>query len=216
MGFPYAEVSRTGELIITKDLNKGGAVNNRTVKAQLGYEVHDPSSYLTPEVTADFSMAAVEEVGPDRVRVSGIRGKPAPATLRVLVTIDLGWRANVEIGYAGPGCLERALLAVDIVRRRLDRLAPEIVSLDVDIVGWDSVFGSQLQRGYPSEVRVRTAAICKTMEGAAEVMLEGQYVLFGPAAGGAGRTASLEPAIGVTPTSIPRELVNIQTDMVLA
>jgi hypothetical protein len=216
LGFPYAEVSSAGELIITKDAAKGGAVNNRTVKAQLGYEVHDPSAYLTPEVSADFSMATVEEVGVDRVRVAGIRGRPRPDTLRVLVAIDLGWRANVEIGYAGPGCLERAQLAVEIVHKRLERLSSEIVDLAVDIVGWNSVFGAQLTRGYPSEVRVRTAAICTTMEAAAEVVLEGQYLIFGPAAGGAGRTSSIEQAIGVTPANIPREAVRTTTTVLSA
>ncbi|MFP3710963.1 acyclic terpene utilization AtuA family protein, partial [Paraburkholderia sp. SIMBA_009] len=82
-GFPIAEIDADGEFVIGKAADTGGAVNARTVKEQLLYEVHDPARYLTPDVTADLSQARVEELGPDRVAVRGITGHARPAELKV-------------------------------------------------------------------------------------------------------------------------------------
>jgi len=80
LGFPMITVE--GEsFIISKLESAGGMVTPEVVKCRIGYEVHDPSAYLTPDVTADFSLAEVEQIGPDEVRVSGIRGTAPPESL---------------------------------------------------------------------------------------------------------------------------------------
>ena len=74
LGFPIGEVGEDGNLVITKVAGSGGAVTAQTCKEQLLYEVHDPRQYIQPDVVADFSQVKVEEIAPDRVRVSGGRG----------------------------------------------------------------------------------------------------------------------------------------------
>ena len=59
--------------MLTKVDGTGGEVNLRTVKEQMLYEVHDPANYLTPDVVVDFTTAKLQQVGPNRVRVSGIK-----------------------------------------------------------------------------------------------------------------------------------------------
>ena len=91
---------------------------------QLLYEIHDPSAYLAPDVVLDITDVTVEEVAPDRVRVSGARGKPAPETLKATVCVDGGALGEAEISYAGPNAAARARLAAETIRERMRKRAP--------------------------------------------------------------------------------------------
>jgi hypothetical protein len=116
LGFPYAEVEDDGSGVVTKLDGTGGVVDERTVKEQLLYEVHDPRAYLTPDVTADFSGAKLSQQAPDRVGIAGITGRARPEKLKVIVGFDGGFLAEAEFSYAGPGAATRAELAASIVR----------------------------------------------------------------------------------------------------
>ena len=83
IGYPVIEVSPDGSFIVTKHAGTGGRVTVRTVKEQLVYEMGDPRSYITPDVVADFATARLEQFGRDRVRVWGVKGRPAPGNLKV-------------------------------------------------------------------------------------------------------------------------------------
>ena len=110
-GFPIAEVEADGSAVITKVAGTGGAVDLQTVKEQMLYEVHDPANYLTPDVVVDFTTARLEQVGPDRVRVTNIGGKPRTPTLKVSIGCTEGFIGEDMFFYAGPGALRRAQLA---------------------------------------------------------------------------------------------------------
>ena len=136
VGFPIAEIFSDGSCIISKADQTGGLVSLRTVKEQLLYEVHDPAAYITPDVIADISEAEVSEVGPDQVRLSGVRGHPRTGTLKANVFFDGGWFGEGEISYAGPNALARAKLAQDILQKRLGHL----FSMRFDLIGLSSIF----------------------------------------------------------------------------
>ncbi|MDX5376514.1 MAG: DUF1446 domain-containing protein, partial [Halomonas sp.] len=159
------EVEEDGSLVVTKPAGTGGMVTARTVKEQLLYEVHDPANYLTPDVVVDLSAVTVREIGPDRVAVSGIRGKPAPQRLKTTVCYEGGWQGEAEISYAGPNALARAQLAAEVLRERLAFRAPSELRSRLDIVGHASVFDSDagdLQRSVQGnaigDYRLRLAA----------------------------------------------------------
>ena len=211
LGFPVAEVS-DGAVVITKLPGTGGAVNDMTMKTQLYYEIHDPASYLTPDVTADFTGIEVHDLGDDRVRITGARGRQRPGKLKVLVGIDQGWRATGEMSYGGPGCVERARRAEQVVRRRLEPYRDEIDDLRIDIQGVNSLFGDRMPGGYPSEVRLRVAVRSTSLDVAREAAHESELLYFGPAGGG-GNVSSVVPALGVTPAYVPRELVPVRTEV---
>ncbi len=190
IGFPIAEVHEDGSLFITKALRTGGMVTPETVKEQLLYEIHDPANYITPDVTLDFSQVTIEPAGPDRVQVLGVRGKPAPATVKVTVCFDGGWLGEGEISYAGPNCVARARKAAEVLRQRVAmRRLP--VQLRLDLIGLSSVHDgndgqlSQASTASPQDVRVRLAASAVLQDDADQAARE-VLALYccGPAGGG--------------------------------
>jgi Acyclic terpene utilisation family protein AtuA len=85
LGFPLAEITPDGDVVVTKVSGSGGVVTTATCTEQLLYEVHDPAAYVTPDVVADFSRVTMEADGVNRVRVSGADGRPRPEMLKVSV-----------------------------------------------------------------------------------------------------------------------------------
>jgi len=96
-GYPLAEVDADGTMTITKLESAGGLVSEATVKEQLLYEVHDPSRYMTPDVTADFSAVRIRQTAANRVRVEGAGGRARPAMLKATVGFDGGLMAEAGI-----------------------------------------------------------------------------------------------------------------------
>jgi len=186
------------------------------VKLHLGYEVHDPSAYLTPDVSVDFSDVWVREVGPARVVVGGARGQPRPDTLKVLVGVDLGWKVVAEVSYGGRDCVDKARTAAQVTHRRLEPVWKEISDHRVDIHGVDALFGSRLVRtGTPPDARLRVAFRCDTQRATEAAVLAGNQ-LYSAARGGGGVTVDVKPAIGVTPAFLPRSAVPLRVEVLVA
>lgn len=164
IGFPIAEVGADGGLVITKADATGGCVNAQTVKEQLLYEIHDPASYVTPDVVLDLTGVSVRELAADRVEVAGVRGKPAPERLKVTACFEGGWLGEGEVSVAGPNCLARARMAAQVLEERL-RIRRLPVRARLDLIGVASVHDSdggalwrESRGAEPAEVRVRLAA----------------------------------------------------------
>ena len=192
VGFPIAEVEEDGSsFVITKPDGTGGVVNKRTVKEQMIYEIHDPTNFLSPDVILDISEVELHQLGPDRVRVSGAKGKAMPDTLKVLVGMDGGWLGEGEISYAGPNALARAKMSAEIMRERVDMLHLDC-DLRIDLIGTGSIHDgdsgelSKSYNGEPEEVRVRVAANAKDEETAALVARHVINLCCNGPAGGAG------------------------------
>lgn len=209
IGFPIAEIDADGHCVIGKAESTGGLVTEATVKEQLLYEVHDPSAYLTPDVVADISEASVAIVGPNRVRVHGVRGHARPAQLKVNVCHEGGWLAEGEISYAGPRAEARARLAADTLRKRLRSL-----DLRVDLIGVLSILGDDQGRalaatpaGGVRDVRLRVAATHAERKEAERLCREVTALYTcGPAGGGGVRTA-LTPRLNTVSCLVSREAV---------
>jgi hypothetical protein len=111
-GFPWAEVAADGSSVIGKHDGTGGQVSIGTVTSQLLYEIAGPA-YLGPDVTARFDTIELEEVGPDRVRISGTRGEPPPATLKVAMNELGGFRNDLSVALTGLDIEAKARLVED-------------------------------------------------------------------------------------------------------
>jgi len=121
VGYPIAEVGEDGSFTVTKHPGTGGMVTVDTVSEQLVYEMGDPSSYVTPDVTADFGSIELAQEAPDRVRVSGIRGGPKTPFLKISASYLDGFKGSGQVTISGPRALDKAKLAAEIVWKRLER-----------------------------------------------------------------------------------------------
>ena len=118
-GFPIAEIEADGSSTITKHPGTGGAVTVGTVTAQLLYEVGG-ARYAGPDVTTRLDTAVLEDGGPDRVRISGVRGEAPPPTLKVCLNALAGFRNTVEFVLTGLDIEAKAAL----VRRQIEANLP--------------------------------------------------------------------------------------------
>ena len=119
IGYPIIEAHADGTFAVTKHPGTGGRIHSDIVKEQLLYELGDPRNYINPDCVADFTTIQLTDVAPDHVRVTGVRGKPAPADIKLSVAYANGWKAIGTLTYMWPQALEKAQAADAIVRRRL-------------------------------------------------------------------------------------------------
>jgi Acyclic terpene utilisation family protein AtuA len=212
IGYPIAEVEPDGSFVITKPEGTGGLVDRRTVTEQVLYEIHDPAAYLTPDVILDLTEVELDAVGPDRVRLRGPRGKPAPETLKATVCFDGGLLGEAEISYAGPNAAARARLAIETVKARIARRAPGL-QVRADAIGIISILGDSaggdLAAGWREarDVRVRFAAQGHDA-GEIDILMGEVEALYcaGPA-GGAGVRRRITPRLASASCLIERSLV---------
>jgi hypothetical protein len=216
LGFPIGEVGEDGSLVVTKVPGSGGAVTAQTCKEQLLYEVHDPKKYFQPDVVADFSQVSVEEIGLDRVRISGGRGAKRTDTLKVSVGYVDSFIGEGQISYAGPGAVARGRLALDIVRERLKLTGVETNELRFDLIGMDSLHGPQVSAhgNEPYEVRVRVTGRTDNLREAVRIGNEVETLYTNGPAGGGGAWKSARDVVAVASVLLPRELARPQVRFV--
>jgi hypothetical protein len=210
LGFPIGEVDEDGSVTLTKVPGSGGRVTEATCKEQLLYEIHDPGSYLTPDVVADFTGVTVAGVGSDRVRVEGGAGRECPAELKVSIGYRDGFIGEGMISYAGPGAVERGRLALEIVAERLRLTGVQCSETRFELVGVDALHSPSLAaRGHePYEVRARVAGRTGSAEEAVRIGNEVESLYTNGPAGGGGVVKGVREMIGVVSTLVPRRLVH--------
>lgn len=196
VGFPLAEIGADGNAVITKLESTGGVIDQRTVKEQLLYEVHEPSRYLTPDVTADFTQVALREDGHDRVAISGGDGTERPQQLKVTVAFDGGFLAEGGVSYAGPGAQQRARLAADIVQERMQSVHGTNALVRVDLIGVSSLHATaKIYATDSQDVRVHCAMRASSREQAELLLWEVESLLCCGPAGGGGYRGSMTPSV---------------------
>ena len=213
IGFPIAEVSPDGALVITKPEDTGGLVDLRSVKEQLLYELHDPTAYLTPDVTMDISGVTLDQQGKDRVALRGVRGHARPEKLKVTACYEGSWLGEGEVSVAGPNALARARATADVLLQRVKQrgLARRART---DLIGVSSVLDSDdgtLWRGYdgpePPDIRIRLAVESTTLDDADQAAREVLAMLCCGTAGTSGARWRVTPRILTRSFLVPRQMV---------
>jgi hypothetical protein len=129
MGYPIAEISQDGGCVITKPEGTNGAVTVDTIKAQLIYEIQGPY-YLNPDVIAKMDKADLEEVGPNRVRLTGIVGLPPPPTTKLAICLRGGYQAELSAFVVGLDIPAKVELMRSQVLRELDVTQYTVISIE--------------------------------------------------------------------------------------
>lgn len=156
IGYPIIEAEPDGSFTVTKHSKAGGRISSHTVKEQLLYELGDPKNYITPDCVADFTSVRLADTGPDRVRVSGIRGSPRPPSLKLSIAYANGWKAIGTLVYSWPQAREKAQAADRIVRERLRQLGLQFDEVYTEFFGIDACLGPAAPANPdPPEAQVR-------------------------------------------------------------
>jgi hypothetical protein len=204
LGYPIVEMEADGSFVVTKPDGTGGIVSAETIAEQLLYEIGDPHRYLSPDVTSDFTSIRMEEIGRDRVRVSGARGSPPPPELKVSCVYGAGFRAVGHVLVSGPRIQAKA----ERIRALLgDDFGEGFADSRMDILG--------LADPEPREAVLRFAVRDPDrakVERFTRTLL-GIWVQGPPGVTMLGRP-SPEDAFGFSPALIPRERATAEVELV--
>ena len=222
LGYPIAEVEADGTFVVTKHLGLGGLVTPAVVKEQLLYEILDPRAYETPDVVADFTSIRLEDLGRDRVRFSGIRGRPAPERLKVSVSYQDGWRASVGLTFVWPHARERARATERLLRERSQKLGIQIDDWHVDHIGVSGALGPMAPEpaGEPNEVLFRMAIRTRDRDSARRFSAEiAPLVLSGIPGAASGLIAPRQDPTAIVnfwPALVPRDAARGEVEVLEA
>lgn len=206
LGHPFAEVFADGSAIISKVEGTGGVVNLQTTKEQLLYEVMNPHEYFTPDVIADFTTVHLKEIEKNKVQVSGGSGKEKPTTYKASIGYKAFYLGEGEISYAGSAAYERAQLAANILKKRLQQ---NFDDLRIDFIGMQSLHKTTFNYDEkPYEVRLRVAGKAATPEQAALIGEEVEALYTNGPAGGGGARKYVSEVIGIVSTLIDRNSIS--------
>ncbi len=211
-GFPIVEASADGSFVVTKHPGTGGVVNLASVTEQLVYEMGDPNTYITPDGIADFTSIQLRAAGKDRVRVSGIRGRPRTDMLKVSIAYFYGYKAVGTLVYSWPEAYDKARAADRILRERLKDLGLEFEQILTEYVGVDATHGAL--SGPPSpdipEVQLRVGVRARDKASVERFTREiAPLVLTGPPSvtGFAGGRPEVQEVVAYWPALIDRREV---------
>lgn len=212
IGFPILEYLEDGTFVVTKHPGTGGWVSCQTVREQLLYEMGDPQNYLTPDGVADFSTIELEPDGPDRVRVSGVRGRKPTDFLKVSVAYEDGFKVTGSLIISGPDARPKAETFAEVFWTRLGKELhrsglPPIEHWLTEFVGHDATHRGLTPPQRPTEILLRLGARDHDQRklGIFRKLLP-SLILSGPAGVAVtGGAPSISTVVGYWPALIPQE-----------
>jgi hypothetical protein len=160
IGYPLAECRDDGTFTVCKPEGTGGLINPAVIAEQVLYEIADPAAYLLPDVIADFSGVEAHQSGPDRVAVTGARGRAPTGSYKVSATYEDGYRAVATVTLVGPDAVEKAERTAQalVARGRLiftEQRMPDFSGIHVEAIGGEASYGAGSRARHAREVLLR-------------------------------------------------------------
>ncbi|HEY6130775.1 MAG TPA: acyclic terpene utilization AtuA family protein [Halioglobus sp.] len=221
MGYPVAEISADGSFVCTKPENSGGLVTVGTVSEQMLYEIGDPQAYLLPDVACDFSTARVEQVGENRVRVSGARGRAAPMSYKVSATYADEFRGGTYLTFYGIDADKKARALGEAVFEAARHVfntygLADFSETSIELIGTESQYGAFSAVQGSREVAMKIAAKHPDMAGIG-IMLKaavGLGLSTPPGLSGfAGSRPSPSPVVRLFSFTLPKAQVQVRIEL---
>jgi hypothetical protein len=221
VGFPILEVQPDGSAELTKLPGTGGRVDEFTIKEHLVYEIGDPRRYIMPDGIADFTSLKLETIGPDRVRISSVRGQTAPELLKLVIGYQDGWIGESISFFPWPSAYARALKARQSMLERFERMGLKAEQVHFDFVGLNTLHGPAApipeSANELNEVGLRCAVKTATAEEAEKVRRAASHLwIMGPGGTSFGAPIKPRPVFSLWPTLIPREFVKTHVEILEA
>ncbi len=159
LGYPIADVYEDGSFVVGKTPGSGGLVSVDTIKEQLLYEIHDPSNFISPDVIVDMTGIRLEQAGPDRVKVSGAKGRAGPPTLKVVAGYPAGFVGEGRVVYTWPDALPKAKKFESLLRKAIEDDGIKIQEFRAEYFGVNAIHegNAKLPSDELPEVVVRVA-----------------------------------------------------------
>jgi hypothetical protein len=221
VGYPIVDARSDGSFEIVKHPGSGGRISVASVTEQLVYEMGNPREYITPDCVADFTTIQLSQVRKDRVRVSGVRGRPATDKLKVSIAYFYGYKAVGTLVYAWPDALAKAQAADRILRQRLKDLKLDFEAIHTEFVGVDATHGRLAREAMRSvdvpEVQLRVGVRARDAAPVERFTREiAPLILNGPPSvtGFAGGRPKPEEIVAYWPALIDKEMVEPCVELV--
>jgi len=160
IGYPIADCKADGSFVVSKPEGTGGMIVPAVIAEQTLYEIGDPAAYFLPDVTADFSRVQLTQVGPDRVRVEGARGRPPTSQYKVSATYQDGYRAVATVSIVGIDAARKAEKTAEALTARARMLfaqrgMPDFTATLVEVLGAEASYGPKSMGRASREVLLR-------------------------------------------------------------
>lgn len=220
MGFPIVECSEDGTFVVTKPEGTGGLVSPATISEQIVYEVHDPAHYILADVVCDFSSVTLEEIGADRVRVSGARGLPATADYKASLTYQDGFRIGGTLMIVGHEAVQKAQRVGEAIVERASRLL-EMLQMkpfretSIEVLGSEQSFGEHARTSSSREVILKIAATHdeeRPLEVLAREIAPSGTAMAQSISGLAGGRARVQPVVKLASCLVPKSEVTVSVE----
>ena len=157
MGFPIVEVESNGDFIVSKPRGTGGMVTFGTVAEQFLYEIGNPAEYILPDVVCDFTGVTINDLGEDRVHLSGAYGSPPTNQYKVSATFRDGYRVNGTLVIGGKDSGLKGEIIANAIIKKVNNILKEkgldpLNETSYDLIGTDSIYGKNHSKRESREI----------------------------------------------------------------